>query len=561
MQGCFALVLHAHLPFVRHPEHERFLEETWLFEAITEVYVPLLKLLEGWQRDRLSAPLTLTLTPPLCAMLRDPLLQSRYRRHLNELIDLTEKEIHRTAWQKPLQQLALFYRKRFEDVREFYAAKNGDLVAAFRALQDQGRLEIITSAATHALLPLLANHPPSLRAQILVARDDYRACFGRDPRGIWLPECAYAEGIDAALREAGLGWFILEGHGVLHAQPRPRYGVFAPIITPAGLAAFGRDRASANQVWSRNEGYPGDPRYRDFYRDIGFDLDLDYLKPYLLAPGRGFTGLKYYRITGANSAKEVYEPEAARRAADEHAGHFLQARIAQMRGLGETLGRAPLALAPYDAELFGHWWYEGPEFLDFFVRKACCDQNEFVLTTPEDYLRMQPTQQAAQPAASSWGDGGYLRVWINEKNAWIYSHRQVAQERMSELARMCGEGERRGEEEKVAEKGDQSLLTSAPTIQEGLMSAPTKTSAPIERALRQAARELLLAQASDWPFILRTGTSPEYARQRVTTHLLRFTELYGQLKEGTIDEQRLGEIERQDNIFPQVNWRYWGPEH
>lgn len=530
MPGCFSLVLHAHLPFVRHPEHEQFLEENWLFEAITESYVPLLQLLERWQSDGIRARLTLTLTPTLCAMLRDPLLQTRFARHLEERIALAEKEIHRTLWEQPFHELARFYHQRFLAVRDYYQACRGDLVGVFRRLQDEGGLEIITSAATHALLPLLAGHPASLRAQVLVARDHYRSCFGRDPRGIWLPECAYVEAVEPALKEANLRWFITDTHGLLHARPRPRYGMFGPIITPAGLAAFGRDHLSAKQVWSRDAGYPGDPRYRDFYRDIGFDLDLDYLQPYLPTSGpRVFTGIKYHRITGGAEAKAVYDRAAAVRAADEHAAHFLAARCAQLERLAGIMPVPPLVLAPYDAELFGHWWYEGPEFLDFFVRKAYFDQKVFTLATPEDYLRRHPVHQVATPAASSWGEGGYWRVWLNETNQWIYPHLQAAQERMTELAR-----------------------NHAPRFQ-----APTFYDLLRDRALRQAARELLLAQASDWSFILRTGTSPEYAANRVKSHLQRFTRLYEQLRSSSIDEPWLASIESADNLFPEVNYRYW----
>ena len=523
MPGYLALILHAHLPFVRHPEHERFLEENWLFEAITETYVPLLQLLQRWQQDGLKPRLTLTLTPTLCSMLQDPLLQARYERHLKELIDLAEKEIHRTRWEKPLHELALFYHGRFAAVRDAYAACGRDLVSAFRQFQELGLLEIITSAATHALLPLLADHPPSLRAQVLVACDHYRRCFGCEPRGIWLPECAYVESLEAVLQEANLRWFVTDTHGILHARPRPRYATFAPIFTPNGIAAFGRDPDCSRQVWSRHAGYPGDPRYRDFYCDIGFDLDLDYLGPHLSAPGqRGFTGLKYHRITGRSPRKAVYDRHAAIRAADEHAGHFLDARLAQFRRLAEILDRPPVLVAPYDAELFGHWWSEGPEFLDYFVRKACCDQKMFELTTPGEYLRQQPTHQVATPAASSWGEGGYWRVWLNEKNEWIYPHLRVAQERMTELARRFPQPD-----------------------------------AMQERLLQQAARELLLAQASDWPFILRTGSSPDYARKRVKEHLLRFTRIYEQLTTAQPDPEWLQQVEWRDNIFPDVDYRYW----
>ena len=523
MPGYFSIVLHAHLPFVRHPEHEKFLEENWLFEAITETYVPLLRILQGWLRDGLDTHLTLTLSPTLCSMLLDPLLQDRYVRHLNGLIELAEKEIHRTHFDKPWHGLAPMYHRRFTETRDTYFGCGKNLVAAFGKFQELGTLEIITSAATHALLPLLANHPPSLRAQILVARDHYRSCFGRDPRGIWLPECAYVPAVEKVLQEANIRWFITDTHGVLNAEPRPRYGVFAPVFTPNGIAAFARDLESSKQVWSKTEGYPGDPRYRDFYRDIGFDLEFDYVKPHLPSPDhRGFTGIKYYRITGNTPDKQVYDPAAALQAAAGHAQHFLEARMVQIQKLEKIMDRPPLVLAPYDAELFGHWWHEGPEFLDYFVRKACFDQKTFSLITPGEYLRRQPTNQIARPSASSWGEHGYWDVWLNETNAWIYPHLNIAQERMTELVRRFAQ----------------------PDVLQ-------------RRALHQAARELLLAQASDWPFILRTGTSPDYASKRIKDHLLRFTKLHEQLTQRNVAENWLAQIESRDNLFADINLAYW----
>ena len=522
MAGYLSIVLHAHLPFVRHPEHEKFLEESWLFEAVTETYLPLIQFMQGWRRDQLPARLTLSLSPTLCAMLLDPLLCSRYAKHLDSLIDLAEKEIHRTHWDRQFRDLAWMYHHKFCQARETWRHYEGNLISAFRQFQDEHLLEIITTAATHGLLPLMSGHPASIRGQILTARDHYQSCFGRDPRGIWLPECAYAEGVEKFLQEANIRWFILDTHGILHAKPRPRYGTFAPIFTPNGVAAFGRDFDSSRQVWSKHEGYPGDPRYRDFYRDIGFDLDFDYVKPHLPSPeNRGFTGMKYFRITGT-SEKKVYERDHALAAASEHARHFLDERIAQAKQVAPLLDRPPIIVAPYDAELFGHWWYEGPEFLDFLARKLCHEQKEISLLTPGEYLQRHPTNQIATPGASSWGEEGYWRVWLNETNEWIYPHLQIAQERMTELANQFPEA---------------TGLTA--------------------RALKQAARELLLAQASDWPFILRAGTSPDYARRRVKDHLLRFLALHEQLLAGKVDEKWLREVEARDNLFPDVDWTCW----
>jgi 1,4-alpha-glucan branching enzyme len=522
-KGYLSLVLHAHLPFVRHPEHDRFLEENWLFEAIVETYLPLVQVMDGWLRDGMDTRLTLTLSPTLCSMMTDPLLQDRFVRHLDGLIELSEREIHRTHWDPAFHPLAQMYHERFHALRHTYYSYGRNLVGAFRKFQEMGKLEIITSAATHALLPLLADHAPSLRAQVLVARDHYRSCFGCDPRGIWLPECAYAEGVDLVLREAGIRWFIIDTHGILHARPRPRYGVFGPIFTPNGVAAFGRDLDSARQVWSKHEGYPGDVNYRDFYRDIGFDLDYDYVKGVMPVQGsRSFTGIKYHAIGDDGHNKRLYDRTAALHKAAEHAQHFLEARMKQLEHLAGILDRPPMILSPYDAELFGHWWYEGPEFLNYFVRKTVFDQQVFTLTTPFDYLRRFPTQQVATPSASSWGEEGYWKVWLNESNEWIYPHLRVSQERMTELANRF----------------------------------PNATGLK-QRALKQAARELLLAQASDWPFILRTGTSPTYARKRVKDHLLRFISLHEQLTTTRVDESWLSHIESMDNLFPDVNFRYW----
>ncbi len=522
--GYFALILHAHLPYVRHPEYEDFLEEDWLYEAITETYLPLLWMLDGLERDGVEFRLTMSLTPPLCAMLLDPLLQERYVRHISRLIALTEKELDRTRWDNAQREIAEFYHQRFQHARATFCDQYGrNLVGAFRRFQERGQLEIITCAATHGFLPMMQAHPESIRAQILIARDHYRQCFGRDPRGIWLPECAYVPGVEKYLQEAEIRWFVMDTHGLMFAHPAPQFGVYAPAFTPSGVAAFARDLESSRQVWSAQEGYPGDAVYRDFYRDIGFDLEFEYIKPFIHPDGiRCFTGIKYHRITGPSTHKEWYRRPAAVEKAAEHAGNFMFNREKQIEHLHGIMQRDPIVIAPYDAELFGHWWFEGPEFLNFFIRKAAYDQQMFKLTTPSEYLQMYPTHQVLQPSASSWGNKGYWEVWLEGSNAWIYLHLHIAAERMTELARQCRQGN-------------------------GLT----------QRALKQAARELLLAQASDWAFIMKTGTTVQYAVKRTKDHLLRFNRLYEMLQSGQIDERWLADIEWRDNIFPDVNCQYY----
>ncbi|HEX4620320.1 MAG TPA: DUF1957 domain-containing protein, partial [Myxococcaceae bacterium] len=433
MKGSVALVLHAHLPFVRHPEHDDFLEEDWLFEAISETYLPLLAVFERLAEDGVPYRITLTLSPTLLSMLSDPLLIGRYARRLDALCELADKETHRTRSDPAFRHLAQFYRGHFDGLRRaFHDRHRRDLVGAFRRLQDGGYLEVITSGATHGFLPLMQGQPEAVRAQIAVAVAHYRRTFGRDPNGIWLPECGYYPGLERALAAEDLRFFFIDSHAMADATPRPIYGLHAPIYTEAGVAAFARDPESSQQVWSAEHGYPGDPVYREFYRDVGWDLDLHYVRPYVQKTGeRKNTGLKYYRITGKTPHKEPYDPHAARERAAVHAAHFMFNRERQIEHLAEQMGdRPPIVVAPYDAELFGHWWFEGPAFLDFLIRKSAFDQSVYRLATPVDYLRENPECQLATPPMSSWGARGYAQMWLDGSNDWIYRHLEACARRM-----------------------------------------------------------------------------------------------------------------------------------
>lgn len=519
LQGYLCLVLHAHLPFVRHPEHEQFLEEDWLFESITETYLPLLALLDRLAAEGVPFGLTLSISPTLAAMLSDPLLQQRYLRHLDKLIELSAQEIKRTQWTPQLQRLAQRYHEEFCRCRGRFVEEYGcDLLRGFRRLFDSGRIDLITTAATHGYLPLMTN-AKARWAQIETGCREFARHFGRRPRGMWLPECGYAFGLDRQLRDAGIEYFFLETHGLLFAEPRPAWGVYAPVQCPqSGLLAFGRDASSSAQVWSAVEGYPGDSHYREFYRDIAFDLDYHYLQPYLHGGARTPTGIKYHRITGPTERKEIYDPEAARHRALEHARDFLRHRLRQVQWLAERMGgRLPVVVAPYDAELFGHWWYEGPIWLENLLRELA-RQPHVAARSVAECLDHLPQAQVCQPADSSWGSGGYHGVWLDRSNDWVYPHLHSCAEELGELARRHPRAE-------------------------GVLA----------RALRQAARELLLAQSSDWAFIMSRNTVVDYAVGRVKTHLGNFYHLAGQIANQSLDESALADMESRHNCFPEID--------
>ncbi|MBI3333353.1 MAG: DUF1957 domain-containing protein [Candidatus Omnitrophica bacterium] len=523
-EGYLCLVLHGHLPFVRNSEVPECLEEDWFFEAVTEVYLPLLDMFSRLQREGIRFRISFNLSPTLTAMFADPLMTRRYEAHLENLIRLAESECARTAGSADFAPLAGMCRDRLLWVRDLWGNRfRRDLIGAFRALKESGQVELLTTAATHGFLPLMEVCPAALRAQVEVGIESFRRFFGSAPSGFWLPECGYTPLVGEVLRQAGIRYTFLETHGILHAVPRPRFGVYAPVRSPQGLFLFGRDPETAHQVWSAVEGYPGDPVYRDFYRDIGFDLPEEYLRPFRNHGGlRVQTGIKYHRITGRTGDKEPYRPDQAQAKAQEHAGNFLFNRQRQVEHLSGLMGQPPVVTAMYDAELFGHWWFEGPLWLEAVIRRFHDYGGGLRLATPPEVLSLLPRIQPVSPHLSTWGWKGYNEMWLQGANAWIYRHLHQAAWAAGRLA--------------AAEPGATGLR---------------------RRAFTQALRELLLAQASDWAFILAQGTSVGYAQSRLSRHLARFNRLIGRIQHRRLDEAWLADLEAQDNLFPFLDeYRY-----
>lgn len=524
-KGYLALVLHAHLPYVRHPEKEYYLEENWFFEALTETYIPLIKVFDSLLYDGVDFRITVSLSPPLISMMADELLQQRYLRHLNKSIELAEKEVERTR-STEFENVAQMYLNRFTENKDIFVNRyQMNLLEAFRKFREMGKVELITCSATHGYLPLMINREV-IQAQVKVAVDLFVKHFGSQPRGIWLPECGYNTGVDEILKAFGIQFFFVDTHGIMFATPSPAHGVYTPLYTPSGVAAFGRDLETSRQVWDMHQGYPGDYNYREFYRDVGYDLPIDYISPYIGENNlRIDTGIKYYRITGKTDQKQVYNPYVAAERAAEHASNFMYNREKQAEHLSPQMDRPPIIVAPYDAELFGHWWYEGPQWIDYLLRKIHYDQDTIKTITPWEYLNQFPTNQVAALPMTSWGHKGYSEMWLDPANDWIYRHLHRAEDRMVEAA-------------------------LAHPRADGLQ----------ERALKQMARELLLAESSDWAFIMRMGTSVEYAQKRTKDHIARFSRLYWAVKNNDLIEDEISNLENLDNIFPDIDFRVYKPD-
>ncbi len=529
-KGYWSLVLHQHLPFVHHPEYNVPLEEQWFCEAVVSVYTQLLNMFWKLERDKVDFRLALSLTPSLLSMMQDDEIKMRVARHIDNLIELATRERDNSrgqAYYDTVEQTL----HRFWVAKEVFEAYDGDLTRGYRDFQNMGKIEIITCPATHMVLPLFKHFPEAVRAELQTACRQYERVFGRWPRGIWLPENAYTPGVDKFLAEEGIKWFLVNSNGIDEGDTKSFFGTDGPVITPNGVACFGIDQETRAQVWSREGGYPGHPNYKEWYRDLGYEADWDYLPDYFkTANVRRNTGLKYYRITakGADLAhKDYYKPLWAQGTIDEQASQFVYYRGAKANhAFGANGGRKSVVVSAYDAELFGHWWEEGPEWIEQVFRKMCCDQTEVRPVTPSEYLGEHNTHQKMTPGASSWGKKDYFHTWVLDReyqpNCWVYRH----------IYRLCGQ-----------------MIDLATEHKK-------ETDPVIKRALNQAARSLLLAIASDWGFLIETGQAIRYSELQITRHIDRTKELLRQIREKDINMVYLNTLERADNIFKDRDMDY-----
>ena len=528
-----SIVLHAHIPWVRHPEVPHCLEEDWLHSALVETHLPLLEMLFRLRSEGVPFCLTLNLSPTLLAMLRDRALRRRTLSYLDRTLRLCRDEVERGDI-SGMGGLAGAYEERLHRLRSLYVDTwECDLLRAYADLRDSGHVELTASAATHGLLPLLMRVPESVQAQIRAGIRQYVQCFGRMPRGFWLPECAYAPALSQILKREGIDWTLVEEHGLTSAPQASEEFPFTPGVTSDGLCIFGRDQASSSEVWNADEGFPGDERYRDFMRDIGLEAPMEYLREYLGESGqRQFTGIKYYRSSRDGDQSEIYDAELASRALEEHSVRFISSRGAQLAALEAEGIENPLVVCAFDADLFGHWWYEGTEFLERIFRKAA-QRGDFSFTTPGGYLAANKDRElpVASPVSSSWGEGGYFETWTSEENNWI--HEEI-QKRAEKLARFV----------KLYEENRVGMLEDAVNHR--------------QRSIQLMTKELLLSQSSDWGFLMKNEPSRDYAEKRTRDHLAHFDRVWSVATRGD-GAEALDEVEEADPVFSDLPWNLYEP--
>ena len=531
--GSFVFMLHSHLPYYRKAGMWPFGEES-VYECMAETYIPLLDAIQELQEDGTAAKLTIGITPVLAEQLSDEHMKQGFEKYIEGRIQAARGDEVRFSQRGETPhpeylRLARFYREWFEKTLDSFRNRWGrDIIGAFRKFQDEGAIEVTTSAATHCFSPLL-EEDSSLRAQFHTGVANYKKHFGREPRGCWLPECAYRPetegrpGIGHWLHDAGLKYFFTESFVIrggestdlrrvfgpygsiefVPAKPRPETGfdTFEAFwLKEYPVAVMGRHEAAGYQVWSADHGYPGDGNYREFHKKDDV------------------SGLHYWKLTSKKTDlgdKQIYNPESALSRIAENSDHYVGLIQQQLTDHLKKTGEPGLLMVSFDTELFGHWWFEGITFIKQVIQKLK-KYTAVTVRTASEYLEMAPPNHAIELPPSSWGSGGHWHVWKNEDTEWMWPVIHDAEKRMQKLA---GKG-----------KGD---LDS--------------------RAVKQAARELLLLQSSDWPFLVTTGQAKQYAVERFKEHQERFDKLAEMIESGQIDEGKLTEIENTDNCFQEIS--------
>lgn len=531
--GSFVFVLHSHLPYYRKAGMWPFGEES-VYECMAETYLPLLNAIQELKDEGIKANLTIGITPVLCEQLSDKHMIDGFIAYLKRKIesaDLDESKFHPRG-ESPnseLMQLARYYKDWYGNAfKSFTETWSKDLVGAFRKFQEEGLIEITTSCATHCLTPLLSQDS-SLNLQFETGVKNYQKHFGRKPKGFWLPECAYRPkeddrpGLGHWLEKVGIKYFFTESVVITGGETQEQRKLFGPYegldynphptrpltgndtfssysLKDSSVAVMGRHDETGYQVWSKTDGYPGDGYYREFHKKDDI------------------SGLNYWRLTSKDiglGEKHLYLPQAAQERVKENSDHYVGLIQKNLHDHYKMAGKPGFLTVAFDTELFGHWWFEGIEFIKQVIRKL----NKYTkveLEKASDCLDRYPPERSIELPKSSWGSGGKFDIWQNPQTQWMWDAIYKAETVLNEI------------------------VESRDSVEH------------FERALKQASRELLLMQSSDWPFLVTTGQARQYAIERFKRHNQKFNDLIDMVKADDVSESKLKEIEDSDNCFEDI---------
>ena len=520
--GYFGLILHGHIPWCKKSGRWPAGEE-WLFEAMNETYIPFLNVLRDLKEGGIKTALTINITPILAEQLADEYMKQQFSVYMENLISRAQHDIKRFENHPQRKAIAAFHLRNLEyTLHTFYHNYYSDILGSFKWLQDEGMIELITCGATHGFLPLFESDS-GIFSQIQLAVDTHKKYFGREPKGIWLPECAYRpkeykngkvrESIDYWVNNSGIEYFFVDSHGILNAEIIEQKNNLG-LITNFGynlettVSAFGRNKNTSRQVWDAKIGYPGNEYYREFHKK-------DYE-----------SGLHYWMVSDRKQLgeenKDLYDIKKAVSQVEVDANHFIGLMEKELQNFSSENNLAGIIISPFDFELYGHWWGEGIAWLKKLVELINENRNIEMISISDYTSRYKDKFSIITMKESSWGKGGHFEVWKNPEHGWIWAY----------------------------------INGSIKEYEEALEINPNPNEWE-QRVLKQIARELLLMEGSDWSFLLYTEQAKEYANQRFHHHHQRFLKLIWAAKDfndkNRITLKELEEIESIDSCFQQIS--------
>ncbi|MGL4524343.1 MAG: 1,4-alpha-glucan branching protein domain-containing protein [Spirochaetia bacterium] len=508
-------VFNAHLPFVRFPQYDDFLEERWFFEAMLHSYLPMLSMMDKLKSDGVKYQISWIISSTLLSMVDDDILKKRFLRYAEKLLRLVEIEKKRCEDLNDLKPIVLCYEEKIQNSLSILKAFNGSVISALKYFADEGFLELIPTAATSAFLPLYQACPQVVRAQISAGITSFSEKLGGyKPQGFWLPHSGYFPGLELYLQEQGIAYTFITTSGLLGEKGLADPDSCKVYQSPTGFKFIPVSRFFVDRIFDQQFGYPTHPVYRDFYRDIAFELPEEEIGDYALHHGEKVpTGLKYFARTGKTEHKDIYRPSRANDQARDHADEFVTTLIDISKEIRSSEVKSPVMTCILDLEFFGDWWFEGTTFCEHALRTL--SKSEYADTSvPKECISTTFSYKKITPSFSSWGEDSYAQIWLSDKNDWLIRHLYILIERMSELAHRFN---------------DESGLR--------------------KRILDQAAKEVMLALSSDWPMLLHAGSNERFASSQLRRFLANFYKICDGLSSNVVYTDWFIRLEKQDNLY------------
>ena len=509
----YIMLLHAHLPYINHLD-SNYVEENWYFENVVESYIPFLRMIERLSNDGINPNITVSLSPTLCYMMENEFIEKKLKNYIERRISLIESEISVNKDERILNILEL-YHKNAMDALEFINKYSSDIITPFKLYQNQGLVEIITTPATYPIIPLLVNKE-TIDAQITLSANDYKERFLKKLNGIYLSECAYDERVEVYLNKNSIRYFFVDDFAIdLNKDSK-----YTHYKTENGISFFVLDYDISKFIIGEDS-YLSNPVYREFYKDIGYEKDIDYISKFTLSKERIPTGIKYHRITDINKPiddKEIYDINMAFKRAESDSVDFLNKISSKINSYKTD----PVVVTCFNMEIFGHRWFEGIHFLESFFRNARANRNPVQFITPSIYLGNNSGSPVLNPYLSSSSDNGFFDKWLNEKNDFIYPY--------------------------VYELTKKYI---------GIINKFTNSyvNAETDRALKQLTREILLMQSSDWATLITYDTHKDYSIFRIEKHYNNALKIINDLNSGKISVEFIRKLESENFVFNSIDWK------